>query len=149
MVANIIKAGVLSSLDGSSYWNLETGEVVLRAYATTDSVNEQAGRIDEIESKKMYRLVITSTNGNIFKNGDIRTTLKATVYSWDEDVTDTLDPNQFIWTRVSSDSDADDIWNINHYGGTKSITITNDDVKARATFYCDLIDTSTRESLLG
>ena len=30
-----------------------------------------------------------------------------------------------------------------------TITITNYDVKARATFYCDLIDTSTRESLLG
>ncbi|MCM1408917.1 MAG: phage tail protein, partial [Treponema brennaborense] len=37
LVANIIKAGVLSSLDGSSYWNLETGEVVLKAYATTET----------------------------------------------------------------------------------------------------------------
>ncbi len=149
LVANIIKAGVLSSLDGSSYWNLETGEVVLRAYATTEAVSEQADRIDEIESQKMLRLVITSTNGNIFKNGDIRTTLKATVYSWDEDITDTLDPNQFIWTRVSDDADADDIWNIDHYGGTKEIEITNEDVQVRATFYCDLIDTTTRKSLLG
>ena len=31
LVANIIKAGVLSSFDGSSFWNLETGEVVLKA----------------------------------------------------------------------------------------------------------------------
>lgn len=149
LVANIIKAGVLSSLDGSSYWNLETGEVVLRAYATTEAVSEQSGRIDEIESQKMLRLVITSTNGNIFKNGDIRTTLKATVYSWDNDITDTLDSNQFIWTRVSDDADADNVWNTNHYGGTKEIEITNDDVKVRATFCCDLIDTTTRQSLLG
>ena len=56
---------------------------MLRAYATTEAVSEQADRIDEIENQKMLRLVITSTNGNIFKNGDIRTTLKATVYSWD------------------------------------------------------------------
>ena len=75
--------------------------------------------------------------------------LTATVFSWDKDVTDELDDNQFIWTRVSSDSEADKVWNSAHFGGTKSITITNDDVKARATFYCDLIDTSTRESLLG
>lgn len=40
LVANIIKAGVLSSLDGSSYWNLETGEVVIKAYATTETVEK-------------------------------------------------------------------------------------------------------------
>lgn len=149
LVANVVKAGILSSQDGSSYWNIETGEVVLRAYATTESVEEQTSRIDDIESQKMYRLVISSSNGNIFKNGEISTILTASVFSWDEDVTDELDPNQFIWTRVSADKEADKAWNSAHYGGTKSITITNDDVQVRATFYCDLIDTTTRESLLG
>lgn len=148
LVANIIKAGVLSSLDGSSYWNIETGEVVLKAYATTETVEEQTSRIDNIESQKMYRLVITSSNGNIFKNGNISTTLTATVYSWDTNITDTLDDNQFIWTRVSDDEEADKKWNADHFGGSKSITITNDDVKIRATFCCDLIDTTTRRSLL-
>lgn len=149
LVANIIKAGVLSSVDGSSYWNLETGEVVLRAYATTETVEETNSRIDEIEEQKMLRLVITSTNGNIFKNGNIQTTLEATVYSWDENITDTLDENQFIWTRVSDDAAADAEWNQQHFGGSKSIEITKDDVKVRATFFCDLIDTTTRKSLLG
>ena len=96
----------------------------------------------------MYRLIISSSNGNIFKNGEISTVLTAVVYSWDEEITDTLDDNQFIWTRVSDDSDADAIWNAAHFGGTKSITITKDDVKVRATFYCDLIDTTTRKTLL-
>lgn len=149
LVANIIKAGIISSLDGSSYWNIETGEVCLKAYATTESVEEQTSRIDDIESQKMYRLVISSSNGNIFKNGNISTTLTATVYSWDTDVTDTFDENQFIWTRVSDDSESDKSWNDAHFGGSKSITITNDDVRVRATFFCDLIDTTTRTSLLG
>lgn len=149
LVANIIKAGVLSSVDGSSYWNLETGEVVLRAYATTETVEETNSRIDEIEEQKMLRLVITSTNGNIFKNGNIQTTLEAAVFSWDENITDTLDENQFIWTRVSDDAAADAEWNQQHFGGSKSIEITKDDVKVRATFFCDLIDTTTRKSLLG
>lgn len=149
LVANIIKAGVLSSLDGSSYWNIETGEVVLKAYATTETVEEQTSRIDTIESQKMYRLEITSSNGNIFKNGNISTTLTAIVYSWDTNITDTLDDNQFIWTRVSDDEESDKKWNADHFGGSKSIKITNDDVKIRATFYCDLIDTATRKSLLG
>ena len=149
LVANIIKAGTLSSQDGSSYWNLETGEVLLRAYATTESVEETNTRIDEINEQKMYRLVITSSNGNIFKNGNINTTLTATVFSWDDNITDTLDSNQFIWTRVSDDAEADKEWNSAHFGGAKSIEITSDDVNVRATFFCDLIDTTTRKSLLG
>ena len=149
LAANIIKAGVLSSQDGSSYWDLETGEVVLRAYATTESVIETNERITEIEEQKMYRLVITSSNGNIFKNNNIQTTLSAVVFSWDTNVTDSLDPNQFIWTRVSDDPVADQAWNDAHFGGTKSINITRDDVNVRATFFCDLIDTTTRNSLLG
>lgn len=148
LVANIIKAGVIRSQDGSSWWDLESGEVHLRAYATTNSVSQVSDRVSEIESQKMYRLVIISSNGNIFKNGNISTTLSASVYSWDEDVTETLHENQFIWTRVSDDIDSDKVWNNAHYGGTKSVKITTDDVKVRATFFCDLIDTVTRNSLL-
>lgn len=149
LVANIIKAGVIQSQDGSSWWDLETGEVHLRAYATTSSVTEISDRVTEIEDKKMYRLVVSSSNGSIFKNNNIQTVLTATVFSWDEDVTDTLDENQFIWTRASDDAEADRQWNMNHYGGTKSIAITKEDVNIRATFFCDLIDTTTRQSLLG
>lgn len=149
LVANIIKAGVIQSQDGSSWWDLETGEVVLRAYATTETVEQVSDRITTIEEQKMYRLVISSSNGNIFKNGNIKTTLYATVYSWDENITDTLDDNQFIWTRVSDDAEADAVWNADHFGGSKSIEITSDDVEVRATFFCDLIDTTTRNSLLG
>ena len=148
LVANIIKAGVIQSQDGSSYWDLESGEVVLRAYATSKEVTEVSDRITTIEEQKMLRLVIISSNGNIFKNGNVKTQLSAKVYSWDEDITDTLDANQFIWTRVSEDTEADKVWNEQHFGGAKSVAITGADVKVRATFYCDLIDTTTRQSLL-
>ena len=66
-----------------------------------------------------------------------------------ENITDDLDDNQFIWTRVSEDAEADKVWNEQHFGGTKSIEITTADVNVRATFFCDLIDTTTRASLLG
>ena len=148
LVANIIKAGVIQSQDGSSYWDLESGEVVLHAYATNKQVTEVSERITTIEEQKMLRLVITSSNGNIFKNGNIKTLLSAVVYSWDKDITDTLDANQFIWTRVSEDTEADKVWNEHHFGGAKAVIITSADVKVRATFYCDLIDTTTRQSLL-
>lgn len=148
LVANIIKTGVIQSQDGSSWWDLESGEVVLRAYATSKEVTEVSDRITTIEEQKMLRLVIISSNGNIFKNGKVKTLLSAKVYSWDKDITDTLDANQFIWTRVSEDTEADKVWNEQHFGGAKSVVITGADVKVRATFYCDLIDTTTRQSLL-
>lgn len=148
LMANIIKAGVIQSQDGSSYWDLESGEVVLHAYATNKQVTEVSDRITTIEEQKMLRLVITSSNGNIFKNGNVKTLLSAVVYSWDKDITDTLDANQFIWTRVSEDAEADKVWNEQHFGGAKAVVITSADVKVRATFYCDLIDTTTRQSLL-
>ena len=50
LVANIIKAGVLQSQDGSSYWDLETGEVVLRAYATSDTVESIARNVAGLDS---------------------------------------------------------------------------------------------------
>ena len=140
---------MLQSQDGSSYWDLDSGEVVIKSYAKNTDLAVANARIDEIQAKKMYRLVISSSNGNIFKNGVIETTLYATVFSWDEDITDSLDSNQFIWTRKSDDADADAVWNDAHYGGTKQITVTSDDVRVRATFFCDLIDTTTRNSLLG
>lgn len=105
-------------------------------------------KVEDIEATKMYRLVIVSDNGSVFKNGSIDTNLRAIVYSWDDDVTDQLDDNQFIWTRVSADEESDQAWNSAHAGGTKSIHVTAEDVYVRATFYCDLIDTTTRMSLL-
>lgn len=111
-------------------------------------LEEITQKVEDIEATKMYRLVIVSDNGSVFKNGSIDTNLRAIVYSWDDDVTDQLDDNQFIWTRVSADEEADQAWNTAHAGGTKTIHVTAEDVYVRATFYCDLIDTTTRMSLL-
>lgn len=104
--------------------------------------------VDDINSQKMYRLTISSSKGSIFKNGEISTTLYATVFSWDTDVTTDLDDNQFAWTRSSEDKEADKRWNTAHFGGTKQIDITKEDVLVRATFFCDLVNTTTRQSIL-
>ncbi len=85
-------------------------------------------------------LQIISTNGNIFKSGNISTTLSVKVWYGDEDITDSFDSNEFRWTRVSADPAADAAWNQTHYGGVKSLTITGTDVNVRATFHCELLD---------
>ena len=97
---------------------------------------------------RQYELDIVSSNGNIFKNGNINTTLSVVLYEYGEVATDNYNENCFIWTRLSNDSASDEKWNASHAGGTKSIEITTADVYGRATFSCDFIDTNTRESLL-
>lgn len=51
LTANIIKAGVISSFDNSSWWDLESGEVHLKAYATTDSLNKLEESVSNVTKK--------------------------------------------------------------------------------------------------
>ena len=46
LLADIIKAGKITSKDGSSYWNIDTGEIVIKAYATSDALNQA---VDSLE----------------------------------------------------------------------------------------------------
>lgn len=54
LLADIIKAGIISSKDGSSYWNIDTGEIVIKAYATSDALNKAVesleGSIEKVET---------------------------------------------------------------------------------------------------
>jgi phage minor structural protein len=50
LTANIIKAGVLASQDGSSYWDLESGEVVLKSYVTSGELDQVSMDIDGVRT---------------------------------------------------------------------------------------------------
>ena len=50
LVANIIKAGVIQSQDGSSWWDLETGEVVIRGYASSDAIESVTRDIEGLNT---------------------------------------------------------------------------------------------------
>lgn len=103
-----------------------------------DAYNTQA-ELDGVKDNIVYKVEIISTNGNVFKNGQINTTLEARVYHGINDITDTIDANRFRWTRVSNDSISDADWNSAHFSGTKSILITPSDVYIRATFNCEIL----------
>ena len=85
LVANIIKAGTISSKDGSSYWNVDTGEVVLKAYVTNDDFDGKVSEIDKRDSKIEANINgITSTVSSIGKRVD---TAEDDISSLDSDVT--------------------------------------------------------------
>lgn len=119
--------------DGGTSTNIPTKDEVYNK-------EEVDNKFQEIEERHMYRIEIHSTNGVIFKNGIINTTLTVRLYNWDKEITDEVDETRFIWTRVSSDEAGDTVWNNQHAIGSKSIKITSADVRARATFNVDFVD---------
>lgn len=103
----------------------------------TSYVNQ---KIIEFEDTIPYQIDIISTNGIVFKSGEgIVTTLIARVYKGKEDITESLNASLFKWTRVSDDTLSDEAWNASHFGGSKQINVTTEDVLRRATFFCELL----------
>lgn len=86
-----------------------------------------------------YSVEIVSSQGNIFKNGQIGTTLYAYVKRGAEDITNQINASNFKWTRSSADAASDAIWNSEHAGGVKAIAVTSEDVHIRATFSCEIL----------
>jgi hypothetical protein len=111
---------------------------------TTDITNLQTTQtnqqqtIDNTIQNIPYRIQLLSTNGLVFKNGDISTQIIATVYHGNDDVTSTIAAADFVWSRISDDAAGDAAWNNAHVGVGNKITVTTSDVYQRATFECDL-----------
>ena len=95
-------------------------------------------KVAELEDSIPYVVQIISTHGLVFKPEDTATTLIARVYRGEDDVTDEIDANYFRWTRVSNDPVDDQKWNDRNASGTKQITIATEDVRQKATFFCDV-----------
>lgn len=87
----------------------------------------------EIEENITYTVQIDSTNGLVFKNGDVESVLSVRVMKGNEDITSQFTDTQFCWTRVSKDTEGDLAWNETHKY-TKSVKITSDDVYVKAIF---------------
>lgn len=79
---------------------------------------------------------IMSSNGNIFQNGSVATTLTAYVIKGDADITDSVPASRFSWEKESNNSDTDKIFNETHVGHGHVLILTSDDVWGRATFNC-------------
>lgn len=79
---------------------------------------------------------IMSSNGNIFQNGSVATTLTAYVIKGDTDITDSVPASRFSWEKESNNSDTDKIFNETHVGHGHVLILTPDDIWGRATFNC-------------
>lgn len=103
----------------------------------THKIESISGEIDTINSQKMYRTELVVEGVSIFKNKGQSSVMRCKVYSWDKDITDSIDASCFVWHRKSSDEEADKEWDKTHIG-KKQITITTEDVYDNASFYCEV-----------
>lgn len=104
---------------------------------TTYKIETITGEIDTINAQKMYRTELVVDGVSIFKNKGQASKMSCKVYSWDKDITDSIDASCFVWHRKSSDEEADLEWDKTH-SGKKQITITTEDVMDNASFYCEV-----------
>lgn len=96
-----------------------------------------------VQPTKQYRVEMLSTQGNIIKDKNFTTTLRAIVYEDNVDVTDKKDKKYFKWARFSGATEKDQIadaeWNLKWAAGAKEIPITADDVNRNAMFQVQFV----------
>ncbi len=125
----------LSSISAKQNENLSTLEQDI--LGQTVKIEDISGKVDDINNSKMYRTELIVDGVNIFRDKGQQSTMRCRVYSWDKDITDTLEESCFIWHRRSSNVTADADWDSQHIG-TKSVIITTEDVQDNASFYCEI-----------
>lgn len=142
--------GRVASIDNVSFIDNTVGTITITNIEEVRSTVE--ANIENLRKQLKYQvsnwqnvpyiLTISSTSGNVFKDGNISTTLVAKVTKNSIDVTNQF--TKFIWTRTSAyDKSKDTQWNANHTASVSRLEITNHDVDAQATFTCTVYQNDT------
>jgi phage minor structural protein len=114
---------------------LRAKELAQQAQQTADEAKEN---IKEVENDIVYKIELYSSKGFTFKNGQIDTTVIATVYRGKDDITATIPASGFIWKKYDKDGILDQAWTTSHVGVGNTISITPSEVYQRAIFRCDV-----------
>lgn len=114
----------------------EKAVVVVTAFVNNKEVAKtEATLINLVEP---IELQVRASNGNIFKNGVVSTSLTATLWRGDKEIDKDGTEFSYVWKKVNSDETPDENWNQDHSYSQKSIRITEADVFRRATFSCEV-----------
>ena len=90
-----------------------------------------------IDNSDPLQVVITSTGGDVFKNGEGSTTLKAVVYQAGEEV-DAAGAGTYSWTKYDKNGAIDTTWGTNGVKTGKTLSVSNTDVNTKATFMVEV-----------
>ena len=96
-----------------------------------------SGQVDKINESKMYRTELVTEGVSIFREKTQRSLVRCKVYSWDNEITDTLPASAFNWHRNSGNVESDAAWDAMHTG-MKTINVSTEDVTDNASFFCEV-----------
>lgn len=114
-----------------------TQTITVKAYVSGEVVmSQQITFANVLDGVSPIKIEILTTNGSIFKNNVIGTTLTAKLYRDDEEIDVDGTDFRYTWTKTRDDETPDMEWNQSHLSSQKSIRITERDVFRRATFSC-------------
>ena len=86
-----------------------------------------------IDNSDPIQVVITSTGGDVFKNGQGSTVLTAVCYQAGTEV-DTEGKGTYTWTKYNKDGAVDTSWGTSGSKTGKTLSVSNTDVDTKATF---------------
>ncbi|MBE6624381.1 MAG: hypothetical protein E7622_01925 [Ruminococcaceae bacterium] len=90
-----------------------------------------------IDNADPIQVVITSTGGDVFKNGQGSTTLKAVVYQAGVEI-DAAGTGTYSWTKYNKDGAIDTSWGTSGKKTGKTLSVSNTDVTTKATFMVEV-----------
>lgn len=142
----LIKGGkiIIGEDGGSQFIVSEDGSVQITDASGHDKYASQS-TVETLKNARRYRVELSYDKSTLFSDVGSECTITCTVYSWSDDVTQTLIDNKvtFAWKRISNSDDA--IWNNNHQWSAthdglqpNQIKITNDDIPKNAQIECQI-----------
>lgn len=140
----LIVEGRVASIKKSLSTN-EDGEIkITNIVSREDTINEKVRRLSTLVQERLFDftsvpfvMAINSSNGTVFQNSTITTTLTPVVTKLDIDMSTLF---TYKWTRTSEyDKTTDEAWNATH-GNSRTLDITVNDVNRQATFTCEALE---------
>lgn len=137
----LIVSGRVSSIK-KSLATRENGEIkITNIQSKEDTISEKVRRLSTLVQERLFDftsvpfvMTINSSNGTVFQNSTIATTLTPVVTKLDIDMSTRF---TYKWTRTSEyDKTTDESWNAAH-GNSMTLDITVNDVNRQATFTCE------------
>lgn len=120
-----------------------TGEVmvldIIASYANIEVARTQLTLTRVSDGTSPILTVIKSSNGTIFQNGQIDTTITASLWRNDQEIDTDGTSFHYNWFKTDAQGRPDVDWN-NRYNGAshKNVTITGDNVSRKAVFTCEV-----------
>ena len=132
---NLIDLGEKGPIYDAYYIQLQYGENEYVAYCTINIIRDGN---DGPEGDTPVMLIVENTQGSIFINGDVNTTLIARAYQNNLEVTSNFTKDQFSWTKYDKNGDIDVDWSNAHKGWGNTLEVDGSIINKKAKFVCDL-----------